>query len=119
MRQDIDIEEYIPFAEKACDFLSNSPDPYHCVQNNVNKLRANGYVALSKKKPFAGILEPGGKYFYTVNKTTLVAFAVGHNYKAGNGFKIIGGECSARFIGKCISSYISFVLQNGFVRFLI
>jgi aspartyl aminopeptidase len=92
MRQDIDIEEYIPFAEKACDFLSNSPDPYHCVQNNVNKLRANGYVALSKKKPFAGVLEPGGKYFYTVNKTTLVAFAVGHNYKAGNGFKIIGGH---------------------------
>jgi aspartyl aminopeptidase len=119
MRQEIDIEEYIPFAEKACDFLSNSPDPYHCVQNNVNKLRANGYVALSKKKPFAGVLEPGGKYFYTVNKTTLVAFAVGHNYKAGNGFKIIGGECSTRFIGKCISSYISFVLQNGFIRFLI
>lgn len=93
MRHDIDIEKYIPFAEKACEFLSNSPDPYHCVQNNVDKLIANGYVALSKKKPFAGILEPGGKYFYTVNKTTLVTFAVGHKYRAGNGFKIIGGKC--------------------------
>lgn len=92
MRQGIDIQDYIPFAEKACDFLSNSPDPYHCVQNNVDKLVANGYVALSKKQPFAGILKPGGKYFYTVNKTTLVAFAVGQKYKAGNGFKIIGGE---------------------------
>jgi aspartyl aminopeptidase len=87
-----DISEYIPFAEKACDFFTNSPDPYHSVKNNVDKLEAAGYIQLSKRYPFAGKLEPGGKYYYTFNKTTLVAFSVGHKYQPGNGFKIIGGE---------------------------
>ncbi len=87
-----DIAQYIPFAEKACDFLTNSPDPYYSVQNNIKKLEAAGYIQLSKREAFAGKLEKGGKYYYTFNKTTLVAFSVGKKYEAGNGFKIIGGH---------------------------
>ena len=34
----------------------------------------------------------GGSYYYTINHSTLVAFTVGSKYKAGNGFKIIGGH---------------------------
>ena len=41
---------------------------------------------------FDGKLSPGGRYFYTANHTTLVAFAVGTRYQSGNGFKIIGGH---------------------------
>lgn len=87
-----DLSKYIPFAEKACEFFTASPDNYHVVQNNVDKLKAAGYQQLSKREPFAGKLEPGGKYYYTFNRTTLVAFAVGKQYQSGNGFKIIGGE---------------------------
>jgi len=87
-----DISKYIPFAEKACDFFTNSPDPYHSVKNNVEKLEAAGYIQLSKRDPFAGKVETGGKYYYTFNKTTLVAFSVGHKFQPGNGFKIIGGH---------------------------
>ena len=40
-----------------------------------------------------GKLKPGGKYYYTRNKSTLVAFSIGGNYKAGHGgFKVIGGH---------------------------
>ena len=86
------MEAYTPFAKKACTFLDASPDPYHAVKSSVDKLEAAGYVGLSKREPFLGKLAPGGKYYYTVNKTTLVAFAVGSNYSKGNGFKIIGGH---------------------------
>lgn len=86
------IDKYLPFAQEACKYLSDSPDPFFAVLNNVEKLEAAGYSRLSKREPFSGKIKAGGKYFYTVNKTALVAFAVGPNYKPGNGFKIIGGH---------------------------
>lgn len=87
-----DIQKFIPFAQKACSFLTNSPDPFHAVYNSSEKLEAAGYVQLSTNEAFLGKIKPGGKYFYTINKTSLVAFAVGPNYKPSNGFKIIGGH---------------------------
>lgn len=87
-----DLDKYIPFANKACTYLSGSPDPYHAVLNNITKLESNGFIQLKKRVAFAGIVKPGGKYYYTFNRTTLVAFTVGPNYKEGNGFKIIGGH---------------------------
>jgi len=87
-----DINTFIPFAQKACDFLTASPDPYHSVLNNIVKLEGAGYVVLSKRDAFAGKVEAGGKYYYTFNKTTLVAFSIGLKYQPGNGFKIIGGK---------------------------
>eukprot|EP00566_Odontella_aurita_P012210 CAMPEP_0113597216 /NCGR_PEP_ID=MMETSP0015_2-20120614/40865_1 /TAXON_ID=2838 /ORGANISM="Odontella" /LENGTH=484 /DNA_ID=CAMNT_0000505011 /DNA_START=77 /DNA_END=1531 /DNA_ORIENTATION=+ /assembly_acc=CAM_ASM_000160 len=87
-----DYTSHAPFAKKACDFLSLSPDPYHAVANITAKLDAGGYKQLRKREPFGGNVEPGGKYYFTVNRTTIVAFAVGGKYKSGNGFKIIGGH---------------------------
>ncbi len=88
-----DLSEYIPFAEKACTFLSASPDPYHAVSNSVTKLESHGFVQLKKRDPFVNKIQPGGKYYYTVNKSALVCFAVGPKYKEGSGgFKIIGGH---------------------------
>ena len=87
-----DLSSHIPFAQNACQYLSSSPDPYHAVLNSITKLQSSGYVPLSKRQPFTGQILPGGKYYYTVNKTTLVAFCVGEKYKEGNGVKVIGGH---------------------------
>lgn len=84
------MDAYLPLAQKACDFLTASPDPFHAVANSVEKLKDSGFQALRKRDPF--VLEPGGKYFYTINHSTLVAFTVGDNYKPGNGFTILGGH---------------------------
>ena len=37
-------------------------------------------------------MEPAGKYYYTINHSTLVAFTVGGKYAPGNGFTILGGH---------------------------
>lgn len=84
--------DFIPFAQKCCDFLTASPDPFHAVKNSVEKLVEAGFVRLSKREPFLGQIQPNGKYFYTINHSALVAFAVGGQYKPGNGFKVIGGH---------------------------
>ena len=99
-------------AEKACTFLSASTDPYHAVQNSIKILEAAGFRRIV---PFGGdnnnttgttvtttdgattpsTICPGGKYYYTVQSSTLVAFAVGSKVVPSNsnfGFHIIGGH---------------------------
>jgi aspartyl aminopeptidase len=96
---------------KACDYLTQSPDPFYAVHNSVTKLEAAGFVHLSKRTAFANDanapkIVPGGKYYYTVNKTALVAFAVGPKYKKGNGFKIIGGSYYSTSVLIMLSAYL-------------
>ena len=100
-------EQYVPLAKKACEFLTNSPDPYHAVSNCIVKLRDAGFQQLHYHLPFTddgGIgdgsntvnpkLVPGGKYYYHVHQSALVAFVVGRQVSATNpiGFHMIGGH---------------------------
>jgi len=83
---------HLPLAEKACSFLTASTDPFHAVANAVAKLEAAGFSKLPNAA-FTGSIQPGGKYFYTVHHSTLVAFTIGSKFEAGrSGFKIIGGH---------------------------
>jgi aspartyl aminopeptidase len=69
-------------------FIDSSPDPFHAVHSASLDLEAAGFV---EWKDDVEIVR-GGKYYFTRNKSTLVAFAVGNNYRPGNGFKIIGSH---------------------------
>ena len=55
-------------------------------------LEKAGFMELKEEEPYANTVKPGGKYYFTKNKSTLVAFTVGEKFQAGNGFKIIGGH---------------------------
>lgn len=55
----VSYDEYIPFAEKACEYLSISPDPFHAVKNGIAKLVAAGYCRVSKRESFTGTVQPG------------------------------------------------------------
>jgi aspartyl aminopeptidase len=88
----LSMADHLPIARKAMDFLDRSPDPFHCVQTSVERLLSDGFVELRDDKPYTGNIKPGGKYFFTKNKSSLVAFAVGEKYQPGNGFKVIGGH---------------------------
>eukprot|EP00934_Nitzschia_sp_Nitz4_P008978 Nitzschia sp. Nitz4//scaffold30_size153850//18028//20059//NITZ4_002760-RA/size153850-augustus-gene-0.49-mRNA-1//1//CDS//3329547208//8968//frame0 len=80
-------------AQQAMEFLDQSPDPFHAVQSSIDVLEQAGFQPLHDFNPAKGSLKAGGKYYFTKNRSTLVAFAVGGKYSPGNGgFKIIGGH---------------------------
>jgi aspartyl aminopeptidase len=65
--------------------LTNSPTPFHNCANLSSQLTTAGFTKLSEKEAWKGKLEQAGKYFFTRNGSTIVAFVVGGNYKAGEG----------------------------------
>jgi len=89
-----DYARYNSLAEKACKFLSASPDPFHAVHNCISQLQQNGFVGLSANEPLTGKIQRGGKYYYTVEHSTLVAFCVGKAFSVGTpfGFHLVGGH---------------------------
>ena len=84
-------KDHIPLAKDAMSFINNSPDPFHAVQTSINALESANFLEWDDTSTTSK-LEPGGKYYFTRNKSTLVAFTIGNNYLPGNGFKIIGSH---------------------------
>lgn len=88
-------EDDLPLARDAMAFIDASPDPFHAVHSAVEQLKAVGFVEWKDDEDDENnetVLVPGGKYYFTRNKSTLVAFSVGENYMPGKGFKIIGSH---------------------------
>ena len=84
--------EHLPLAKKAMDFFDRSSDPFHAVQTSIDLLKEAGFEELDETSGSIDV-SPGGKYYYTRNKSSLVAFTIGEKYKPGRGgFKIIGGH---------------------------
>ncbi len=85
---------HIPLAERAASFLTSSPDPFHAVHNVVQRLNDAGFEGLSSASPLTGKIQAGGKYYYTVESSTLVAFTVGPKFQEQQpfGFHMIGGH---------------------------
>eukprot|EP00298_Acanthocystis_sp_HF-20_P024127 c3417_g1_i1.p1 GENE.c3417_g1_i1~~c3417_g1_i1.p1 ORF type:complete len:468 (-),score=209.45 c3417_g1_i1:27-1409(-) len=77
-------------ARDCVDFINSSPSPFHAVATSIKKLKENGFVQLSEKETWK--LEKEKKYFFTRNRTTIVAFAIGGKFQAGNGFQIVAAH---------------------------
>jgi len=73
-------------------FIDESPTPFHVVAHSETLLNEAGFKLLNELDSWKGAIQPGGKYFYHRNKSTLVAFTVGNKYQAGNEFKVIGAH---------------------------
>ncbi|CAA0816545.1 Zn-dependent exopeptidases superfamily protein [Striga hermonthica] len=79
-----------PVADDLVEFLNASPTAFHAVDEAKKRLRSAGYEQVSERDDWK--LEAGKKYFFTRNHSTIVAFAIGRKYTAGNGVYIIGAH---------------------------
>lgn len=76
-------------------FVDASPSPFHAVFTSSKMLmKEAGFVELQEGSSWNGLIKPNGKYFFTRNKSCLLAFAVGGGVSraAVPGFSIVGAH---------------------------
>ncbi|KAK6136015.1 hypothetical protein DH2020_030225 [Rehmannia glutinosa] len=70
------------------DYLNESWTQFHATAKR--QLVAAGFHLLSENEEWK--LKPGGRYFFTRNMSSLVAFAIGEKYSIGSGFHVIAAH---------------------------
>ena len=83
------------YAQPFCDFMTANPTIFHAVASFAARLEEHGYEKLSERDNWSTCLHPGGKYYCTRNDSSLIAFAIGSDYKSGNGFGVVAGHVDA------------------------
>jgi len=73
-------------------YIDNTPTPFHLCAESIKLLKSAGFDELKENEPWKDALKAGGKYYYTRNMTTLVAFTIGGKFKAGGAFKVVGAH---------------------------
>ncbi|KAJ1834275.1 hypothetical protein IWW55_005386 [Coemansia sp. RSA 2706] len=79
-------------AEQLVDFINKSPTPFHAIDVCRNWLRGANFTELKEKQSWCGAIKPNGRYFFTRNGSSIVAFAVGGKFRPGNGTSIVAAH---------------------------
>uniref|UniRef100_A0A3Q7IPG6 aspartyl aminopeptidase n=1 Tax=Solanum lycopersicum TaxID=4081 RepID=A0A3Q7IPG6_SOLLC len=72
------------------DYLNESWTQFHATAEAKRQLIAAGFHLLKENEKWD--LQPGGRYFFTRNMSSLVAFAIGKKYSIGDGFHVIAAH---------------------------
>ena len=98
-------------ANELVEFINESWTSYHATATTSRMLAAAGFVQLSERDEWS--IAPGGKYFFTRNMSSIVAFAVGEKYVPGNGIHIIGAHTDS----PCPKlKPVSSIIKSGFLE---
>ena len=76
-------------------FMTDNPTVFHAVDWVAHRLKSAGYIHLSERDSWITALKPGGKYYTCRNGSAIIAFAVGEDYKPGNGIAIVASHIDA------------------------
>src|SRR6056300_1197923 len=80
----------LEFNNRLLEFLANSPTPFHCVSTMSAILSENGFVQLKETELWN--LEKGGKYFFTRNGSSIIAFINGTESIVEEGIRMVGAH---------------------------
>lgn len=72
------------------EYLNESWTQFHATAEAKRQLLAAGFQLLNETDDWD--LQPGGRYFFTRNMSSLVAFAIGEKYTVGSGFNAIAAH---------------------------
>ncbi len=65
---------------------------FHAVRSAKDRLEKVGFKLIKERDSWASTIQPGGKYYLTRNGSSIIAFAVGKKWKAGNPIGMIGAH---------------------------
>lgn len=92
-------------------FLNESWTPFHATAEAKRLLLEGGFQLLKEEDEWR--VMPGGRYFFTRNMSTIIAFAVGQKFQPGNGFHVIAAHTDS----PCPKlKPISALLKSGFLN---
>ncbi|KAF9513313.1 hypothetical protein BS47DRAFT_1329663 [Hydnum rufescens UP504] len=78
-------------AQKFVSFVNASPTPFHAVKNASIRLEKAGFIKLLEtEESWEVALKRGGRFYYTRNQSSLLAFTVPSGFKPGSGVSIVG-----------------------------
>jgi aspartyl aminopeptidase len=80
----------LDFNQHLCDFLDDSPTPFHAVVSMKVRLDAAGFVGLDERESWTGLAP--GRYYVTRNDSSLIAFTLPELDLAESGFKMMGAH---------------------------
>jgi len=73
-----------------CNFLNNSPTPFHAVANMAEQLEGGGFLRLDEAASWK--LQAPGKYFVTRNNSSLIAFQLTDSTSLEHGLRMVGSH---------------------------
>ncbi|XP_044460713.1 probable aspartyl aminopeptidase isoform X1 [Mangifera indica] len=95
------------------DYLNESWTPFHATAEAKRLLIDAGFNLLNENEEWE--LKPGGRYFFTRNMSSLVAFAVGEKYSVGDAFHVIAAHTDSpclKIKPKSASSKSGYLMVN-------
>ncbi|KAL7750659.1 hypothetical protein RI367_004001 [Sorochytrium milnesiophthora] len=72
-------------AQDFLTFVNASPSPFHAVAEAKRRLSAKGFTEIKESQTWRDELKPNGKYFFTRNSSSIIAFVVGGKFQPGSG----------------------------------
>ncbi|EGO00625.1 hypothetical protein SERLA73DRAFT_178481 [Serpula lacrymans var. lacrymans S7.3] len=76
-------------AKRFLAFVNASPTPFHAVHNASARLEAAGFSKIREKDDWEKNLAPGGRYYFTRNQSSLLAFTLPRSWRQGAGLSIV------------------------------